>query len=64
MQDADARHRRSRTGRSRLLIWPLAIFAVLAMMFAFALSSGDPSRLPSALIGRPAPPSRCPRSKA
>jgi cytochrome c biogenesis protein CcmG/thiol:disulfide interchange protein DsbE len=43
------------TGRSRLLIWPLAIFAVLAMLFALALSSGDPSKLPSALIGRPAP---------
>jgi cytochrome c biogenesis protein CcmG/thiol:disulfide interchange protein DsbE len=43
------------SGRSRLLIWPLAIFAVLAMLFALALSSGDPSKLPSALIGRPAP---------
>ena len=43
------------TGRSRLPIWPLAIFAVLALVFALALSSGDPSRLPSALIGRPAP---------
>lgn len=43
------------TGRSRLLIWPLAIFIILAMVFALALSSGDPSRLPSALIGRPAP---------
>ena len=45
----------ARTGRSRLLIWPLAIFAVLALLFALALRSGDPSRLPSALIGRPAP---------
>ena len=41
--------------RSRLLIWPLAIFAILALLFAFALRSGDPSKLPSALIGRPAP---------
>ncbi len=46
----------NRSGRSRLLIWPLAIFAILALMFALALSSGDPSKLPSALIGRPAPP--------
>ena len=43
----------NRSGRPRLLIWPLAIFAILALMFALALSSGDPSRLPSALIGRP-----------
>jgi cytochrome c biogenesis protein CcmG, thiol:disulfide interchange protein DsbE len=41
--------------RSRMLVWPLVIFAVLALLFAFALRSGDPSRLPSALIGRPAP---------
>ena len=41
--------------RSRGLLWPLAIFVILAVMFAFALRSGDPSRLPSALIGRPAP---------
>ena len=46
----------ARTGRTRLLIWPLAIFAVLAVVFALALTGGDPSRLPSALIGRPAPP--------
>jgi cytochrome c biogenesis protein CcmG, thiol:disulfide interchange protein DsbE len=41
--------------RSRPLIWPLAIFAILALLFALALRSGDPSHLPSALIGRPAP---------
>jgi cytochrome c biogenesis protein CcmG/thiol:disulfide interchange protein DsbE len=41
--------------RSRALIWPLAIFAVMAALFAFALRSGDPSKLPSALIGKPAP---------
>lgn len=37
------------------LIWPFAIFAALAGLFAFALSGGDPSKLPSALIGKPAP---------
>ena len=41
--------------RSRALIWPLAIFAVMAALFAFALRSGDPSKLPSALIGKRAP---------
>jgi cytochrome c biogenesis protein CcmG/thiol:disulfide interchange protein DsbE len=39
----------------RLLIWPLAIFALLALLFTFALRSGDPSKLPSALIGKGAP---------
>lgn len=34
---------------------PVVIFAALAGMFAFALQKGDPSRLPSALIGKPSP---------
>ena len=38
-----------------MLVWPLAIFALLAAIFAFALRSGDPSKLPSALIGKRAP---------
>ena len=41
--------------RSRPLIWPLAIFVALALVFAFALKTGDPSKLPSALIGKMAP---------
>ena len=45
----------SRGGGSRALLWPLAIFAVLAAIFAFALRSGDPSKLPSALIGKHVP---------
>jgi len=43
-------------GRPRALIWPLAIFMVLAALFVFALRAGDPSKLPSALIGKMAPP--------
>ena len=43
------------TSRSRALIWPLAVFTILAAIFAFALRGGDPSRLPSALIGKTAP---------
>jgi cytochrome c biogenesis protein CcmG/thiol:disulfide interchange protein DsbE len=42
----------------RSLAWvlaPLLIFAALVAVFAFALTTGDPSRLPSALIGKPAP---------
>lgn len=34
---------------------PLIIFAALSIMFGLALMSGDPSRVPSALIGKPAP---------
>ena len=34
---------------------PLAIFCTLALIFAFALRSGDPSKLPSALIGKAVP---------
>jgi cytochrome c biogenesis protein CcmG, thiol:disulfide interchange protein DsbE len=40
----------------RALLWPLAIFCALAVIFALALRSGDPSKLPSALIGKQAPP--------
>lgn len=41
--------------RRLLVIVPLAIFLLLAALFLFRLGSGDPSRIPSALIGRPAP---------
>ena len=34
---------------------PLLVVGLLGVLFAVALRSGDPSRLPSALIGRPAP---------
>jgi cytochrome c biogenesis protein CcmG, thiol:disulfide interchange protein DsbE len=47
-----------RPGARRSLGWvaaPLLIFVVIAGMFAFALTSGDPRKLPSALIGRPVP---------
>ncbi len=43
-------------GASRLiLVVPLLAFLALAALFFFRLGSGDPSRIPSALIGRPAP---------
>jgi cytochrome c biogenesis protein CcmG/thiol:disulfide interchange protein DsbE len=42
--------------RPRLLfLLPALIFAGLALLFVVRLFSGDPSRIPSALIGRPAP---------
>lgn len=34
---------------------PFLVFAALAALFAFALRSGDPSKLPSTMIGKPAP---------
>jgi len=37
------------------LALPLVIFASLAGLFWYALQGGDPSRLPSALIGKPVP---------
>src|SRR5262245_47161716 len=50
----------ARRPRVDLLGWPLAIFCVLAAIFAFGLSTGDPSRLPSALIGKPVPATSLP----
>src|SRR6476620_3765640 len=44
-----------RRARSRTLILPLGIFRVLAIVFAFALRTGAPSKLPSALIGKTVP---------
>lgn len=42
--------------RSRLLlVLPVIVFAGLALLFLVRLQSGDPSRVPSALIDRPVP---------
>ena len=42
--------------RNRLvLLLPLICFLALAALFLIRLGSGDPNRIPSALIGRPAP---------
>jgi cytochrome c biogenesis protein CcmG, thiol:disulfide interchange protein DsbE len=46
--------------RSWLMALPLLAFAALAAIFWFRLGSGDPSRIPSALIGRPAPQTALP----
>jgi len=51
-QKTESRKRRSRFG---WVTAPLIIFAGLALMFYYALQTGDPSRLPSALIGKPVP---------
>jgi cytochrome c biogenesis protein CcmG, thiol:disulfide interchange protein DsbE len=41
--------------RTRLVLLPIAFFVGLALLFGFALRSADPSKLPSALLGKPAP---------
>jgi len=50
-EKADQERRRGRWG----VILPFVIFAGLAGLFWYALQTGDPSKLPSALIGRPVP---------
>ena len=45
-----------RRPRRWLAFLPLAAFALLAALLFVRLNAGDPSRLPSALIGRSAPP--------
>jgi cytochrome c biogenesis protein CcmG/thiol:disulfide interchange protein DsbE len=38
-----------------LVAVPVLVFAALAVLFLYRLNQGDPSRLPSALLGRPVP---------
>jgi cytochrome c biogenesis protein CcmG, thiol:disulfide interchange protein DsbE len=47
--------------RSILTALPLLLFAALALLFWFRLGGGDPSRIPSALIGHPAPQTALPQ---
>jgi cytochrome c biogenesis protein CcmG/thiol:disulfide interchange protein DsbE len=42
-------------GRRLIVLLPLILFLALAGLFLFRLGAGDPSKLPSALIGRPVP---------
>ena len=46
--------------RPWLLALPLVAFLGLAALFWFGLGNGDPSRIPSALIGHPAPQAELP----
>ena len=41
--------------RRLIVLLPLICFLALAALFLFRLGAGDPSKLPSALIGRPVP---------
>jgi cytochrome c biogenesis protein CcmG, thiol:disulfide interchange protein DsbE len=46
--------------RTLLMLLPLIFFAGLAVLFWLRLGDGDPSRIPSALIGQPAPQTTLP----
>jgi cytochrome c biogenesis protein CcmG, thiol:disulfide interchange protein DsbE len=59
MNEPSATETAPRTSRW-MMVLPLVAFAALAAIFWFRLGSGDPSRIPSALIGRPAPPTALP----
>ncbi|RDV04228.1 DsbE family thiol:disulfide interchange protein [Undibacter mobilis] len=50
--------------RSLVLALPLIIFAAIAALFYFGLIAGDPSKLPSALIGKQVPPTDLPPLEA
>ena len=51
---------RGTSGRRIIVLVPLILFGSLALLFFFRLFAGDPSHLPSALIGRPAPTTELP----
>lgn len=44
-----------RRGARLLFLLPVLVFAALALLFGVRLFAGDPSKVPSALIGRPVP---------
>jgi len=48
-------HEAAPARRRLLVLLPLVIFLALAALFFFRLGAGDPSRIPSALIGRLVP---------
>ena len=59
-----ANHAPRKRSSGLLLALPLIIFAAIAALFYFGLITGDPSKLPSALIGKPVPPTNLPPLEA
>jgi cytochrome c biogenesis protein CcmG, thiol:disulfide interchange protein DsbE len=52
----DVENERAKVGLRRIIVLaPLVVFLGLVLLFLMRLYSGDPSRIPSALIGQPAP---------
>ncbi len=57
----DAANQSPNVGQRRIVVLvPLFVFLALAALFLFRLGSGDPSTIPSALIGHPAPQTNLP----
>ncbi len=51
-----SQHQKSPSSRKNLVVFlPLALFGALALLFLVRLYSGDPQKLPSALVGKRAP---------
>jgi cytochrome c biogenesis protein CcmG, thiol:disulfide interchange protein DsbE len=59
-QDDPGTARPAARSRRWLLVIPLLVFAGLAALFFLRLGSGDPAKIPSALLGRPAPETTLP----
>ena len=61
MAPSDAAQNDAGAWRRRLIVSiPLVAFLALAALFMLRLGAGDPSRIPSALIGHPAPATNLP----
>jgi cytochrome c biogenesis protein CcmG/thiol:disulfide interchange protein DsbE len=61
MAPSDAAQNDAGAWRRRLIVSiPLVAFLALAALFMLRLGAGDPSRIPSALIGHPAPTTNLP----
>jgi len=60
---ADTGNAPRKPSRNLLLLLPLVLFGAIAALFFFGLS-GDPSKLPSALIGKPVPATDLPPLEA
>jgi cytochrome c biogenesis protein CcmG, thiol:disulfide interchange protein DsbE len=59
--EKDLAERETGMWRRRLIVFiPLAAFLALAALFVLRLGAGDPSRIPSALIGHPVPATSLP----
>lgn len=56
----DFRDKAGARPRRIIVLLPLILFFALAGLFLFRLGAGDPSKIPSALIGRPAPETSLP----
>ena len=60
MSSASGETPRPNMHRTLLVLLPLVVFIGIAGLFLVGLNEGDPSQLPSALIGKPAPKTELP----